>query len=71
MMTRCPIMVTLSEGPNHVAYFKGSEKEFDLSDENEVCSLSSLSVVCLPIGMRLSLYSFILFPFFSYCIVPA
>ena len=42
MMTRCPIMVTLSEGPNHVACFKGSDKEFDLSDENEVGSLLSL-----------------------------
>ena len=38
MMTRCPIMVTLSEGPNHVASFKGTEKEFDLSDDSEVCS---------------------------------
>eukprot|EP00794_Sanderia_malayensis_P015361 gene15361-16938_t len=36
MMTRCPIMVTLSEGPNHMAYFKGSQKEYDLSDENEL-----------------------------------
>ena len=38
MMTRCPIMVTLSEGPNHVASFRGTENEFDLSDDSEVCS---------------------------------
>ena len=36
MMTKCPIMVTLSEGPNHVACFKGSTTEYDLSQESEV-----------------------------------
>lgn len=36
MMTKCPIMVTLSEGPNHVACFKGSTTEYDLSQEPEL-----------------------------------
>ena len=35
-MTRCPIMVTLTEGPNHVAHFKGSDNEYDLSKETDV-----------------------------------
>lgn len=38
MMTKCPIMVTLTEGPNHVAAFKGddSEQEYDLSRESDL-----------------------------------
>ncbi|XP_057298181.1 dynamin-like 120 kDa protein, mitochondrial isoform X2 [Hydractinia symbiolongicarpus] len=37
MMTRCPIMVTLTEGPNHIAYFKGDEQQcFDLTKESDL-----------------------------------
>ena len=36
MMTRCPIMVTLTEGPNHIAYFKGSQHQYDLTKESDV-----------------------------------
>ena len=36
MMTRCPIMVTLTEGPNHIAHFKGSSHEYDLTKESDV-----------------------------------
>lgn len=46
MLVVCSFQVTLSEGPHHVALFKDSSREFDLTKEEDVSRIS-LRLICI------------------------
>lgn len=45
IMSIVPRQVTLSEGPHHVALFKDSGREFDLTKEEDVSHIQSVDSV--------------------------